>query len=28
MAMTLRVYLPSEAMRRGEAPLPRLERVP
>jgi len=24
MAMTLRVYLPSEAMRRGEAPLPRL----
>jgi hypothetical protein len=28
MAMTLRVYVPSEAMRRGEAPLPRLERVP
>jgi hypothetical protein len=28
MAVTLRIYLPSEAMRRGEAPLPRLERVP
>lgn len=30
MALTLRVYLPSDAMRRGEAPLPRLvrERMP
>jgi hypothetical protein len=26
-ALTLRVYGPSEAMRRGDAPLPRLERV-
>lgn len=27
-AITLRIYLPSEAMRRGEAPLPRLDRSP
>jgi hypothetical protein len=27
MALTLRVYLPSEAMRRGEAPLPVLKRI-
>jgi hypothetical protein len=27
MALTLRVYLPSDAMRRGEAPLPVLQRV-
>jgi hypothetical protein len=27
MALTLRVYVPSDAMRRGEAPLPRIEAI-